>query len=361
MKIEQKNIRVLVVGCGNMGASHATAYQLLDGFEICGLVSTGASKNVLNDRLGGGYTLFDDFSTALRQTEPDAVCISTYPDTHEEFAIKAMEHGCHVFIEKPLANTLSGAKRVAEAAIKYNKKLLIGYILRYHPSWQRFIQLSHAMGKPLVMRMNLNQQSQGKKWEVHKNLMKSLSPIVDCGVHYIDVMCQMTRSKPIRVTAIGARLTDDIPEGNYNYGHLHIVFEDGSVGWYEAGWGPMISETAFFVKDVFGPKGSVSIVAKEATALGKSSSIEDHTKTEAIKVHYADLDGQQHFVKPDVWVDLTDEPDHQELCNKEQRYFLKAINENLDLSDATADAINSLMIAFASDESVRTGEVVMLT
>src|SRR5690606_30829297 len=118
MENQKKPLRVLVVGCGNMGASHATAYQLLDGFEICGLVSTGASKNVLNDRLGGGYTLFDDFSTALRQTEPDAVCISTYPDTHEEFAIKAMEHGCHVFIEKPLADTLSGAKRVAEAAIK---------------------------------------------------------------------------------------------------------------------------------------------------------------------------------------------------------------------------------------------------
>ena len=101
-------------------------------------------------------------------------------------------------------------------------------------------------------------------WTVHRNLMKSLSPIVDCGVHYIDVMCQMTRSKPMQVSAIGARLTEEIPEGNYNYGQLQIRFEDGSVGWYEAGWGPMISETAFFVKDVIGPKGSVSIVAKDA-------------------------------------------------------------------------------------------------
>lgn len=360
MNLAQKVIRVLVVGCGNMGASHAIAYQNLDGFEICGLVSTGTSKIILNERLGGGLPLFDDFEKALSQTSPDAVCISTYPDTHESFAIKAMEYGCHVFVEKPLADSVAGAKRVAEAAIKFNKKLLIGYILRYHPSWQRFIKLSHEMGKPLVMRMNLNQQSQGKKWGIHKNLMKSLSPIVDCGVHYIDVMCQMTRSKPTQVTAIGARLTDDIPTGNYNYGHLQIRFEDGSVGWYEAGWGPMISETAFFVKDVFGPKGSVSILARDAGAAGKSSSIEDHTKTEAIKVHYADLDDQQHFLKTDLWIDLKDEPDHQELCNREQRFFLKAIHDNLDLNVSTADAINSLMIAFASDESVRTGEVVKL-
>lgn len=47
------NIRVLVVGCGNMGASHAVAYQLLDGFEIVGIVSRGDSKKRLNEKLGG--------------------------------------------------------------------------------------------------------------------------------------------------------------------------------------------------------------------------------------------------------------------------------------------------------------------
>ena len=71
-------------------------------------------------------------------------------------------------------------------------------------------------------------------------------------------MCQITRAKPTQVHAVGARLTDDMPAGMYNYGHLQVSFDDGSVGWYEAGWGPMMSETAFFVKDVIGPKGSVS-------------------------------------------------------------------------------------------------------
>lgn len=356
----EKTIRVLVVGCGNMGKSHAAAYHELEGFEICGLVSRGDSNKLLNEKLGGTYALFNDYEEALESTNPDAVCISTYPDTHESFAIRAMEKGCHVFIEKPLADSMEAAYRVADAAKKYNRKLLVGYILRYHPSWKRFIELSQEMGKPLVMRMNLNQQSQGAKWAVHRNLMESLSPIVDCGVHYIDVMCQMTRSKPVQVTAIGARLTEDIPEGNYNYGHLQIRFEDGSVGWYEAGWGPMISETAFFVKDVIGPKGAVSIVAKEAAAAGNSDEIDAHTKTESIKVHYADLNAKGEFSRPDEWVDLRDEPDHQELCSREQRHFLRAIREDLDLSGPTEDALNSLSVAFASDESVRTGAVVRI-
>jgi predicted dehydrogenase len=353
-------IRVLVVGCGNMGASHAQAYQLIDGFEICGIVSTGKSKEVLNEKLGGSYTLFSDYATALTETKPDAVCISTYPDTHEEFAIMAFENNCHVFIEKPLADTVAGSERVAAAAQKSGKKLVVGYILRHHPSWEKFVELSHELGKPLVMRMNLNQQSHGIMWDVHRNLMKSLSPIVDCGVHYIDVMCQMTRSKPLQVSAIGARLTNDIAESNYNYGQLQIRFEDGSVGWYEAGWGPMMSETAFFIKDVIGPKGCVSIVAKEAGGTGKSDNVDAHTKTESLRFHHADIDANNQFIKQDTWFNLSDEPNHQELCNREQRYFLKAITENIDLNDHVQDAVNSLKIAFACDESVRTGQVVFL-
>ncbi|OYD44021.1 oxidoreductase [Sphingobacterium cellulitidis] len=355
-----EKIKILVVGCGNMGASHAKAYHDMEAFEIVGLVSRGDSKLKLNEKLGADYPLYEDYEQALEQSKPDAVCISTYPDTHEDYAIKAFQANAHVFIEKPLADTVIGAQKVVDAANAAGKKLVVGYILRHHPSWIKFIEIGKTMGYPLVMRMNLNQQSQGYMWDVHRNLMKSLSPIVDCGVHYIDVMCQMTNANPVSVSAIGARLTDDIPQDNYNYGQLQIRFDDGSVGWYEAGWGPMISDTAFFIKDVIGPKGCVSIVAKEAGKAGNSDSVESHTKTESLKVHYADINAKNEFVKTDEWIDLTDEPDHQELCNREQSFFLKAIQEDLNLDKSMQDAINSLQIAIACDESVKTGGIVKL-
>lgn len=353
-------IRILVVGCGNMGVSHALAYHALEEFEICGLVSKGNSKELLNEKLGGGYPLYSDYHEALKDSRPDAVCISTYPDTHEEYALAALEAGCHVFLEKPIADSVEGAERVAEAARRLNRKLVVGYILRVHPSWIKFIEVAQTLGKPLVMRMNLNQQSRGYMWDVHRNLMKSLSPIVDCGVHYIDVMCQMTRSRPVWVSAIGARLTDDIPESNYNYGQLQIRFEDGSVGWYEAGWGPMMSETAYFVKDVIGPKGCVSIAGKNAAAEGNSDNVDAHSKAESLKVHNAAINAQNEFTEEDRWIDLSDEPDHNELCKREQEYFLKAITEDLDLNDHLDDAVYSLKVAFACDESVKSGEVVRL-
>jgi predicted dehydrogenase len=354
-------IRVLVAGCGNMGASHARAYHRMPEFEIAGLVSRGpASRERLSAELGG-LPGFSDYYAALAATKPDAVSINTYPETHGPYARAALDAGCHVFCEKPLAETVGEAQSIVDAARARDRKLVIGYILRVHPAWVRFIEIARTLGKPLVMRMNLNQQSRGTAWQSHRNLMESMSPIVDCGVHYVDVMCQMTGARPVRVSAIGARLTDDIKAGMYNYGQLQVTFDDGSVGWYEAGWGPMMSEVAFFVKDVIGPRGCVSIVKdpNEATAAA-SDDIDSHTKTNSIRLHHAELTAAGEFARPDEYINTEDEPDHQGLCDREQAFFLRAIRDNVDLSAHMQDAVNSLRIVLAADESVRTGQVVTL-
>lgn len=355
------NKKVLVVGAGNMGASHARAYHKLDGFEIAGIVTRSAgSREKLAGSLGGGIDCFGDYQQALEAVQPDCVSINTYPETHAEFAIAAMEAGAHVFLEKPLAPTVAEAQRVVDTASRLNKKLCIGYILRHHPSWIKFIEIARTLGNPLVMRMNLNQQSHGAMWDTHRALMNSMSPIVDCGVHYVDVMCQMARSKPIRVSAIGARLSEELVSGMYNYGQLQVTFENGSVGWYEAGWGPMMSEVAFFVKDVVGPKGCVSIVADKAGGESESSNVDSHTKTESLRVHHATLDADNEFTQADETINLEDEPDHDALCEREQAYFLKAIEEDIDLTEHMADAVSSLRIVLAAEQSFKEGRTIDL-
>ncbi|MEM8886347.1 MAG: Gfo/Idh/MocA family oxidoreductase [Bacteroidota bacterium] len=351
-------VRILVVGCGNMGASHARAYHKMPEFEIVGLVSRGESKERLSEELGG-YPTFSSYDEALATTKPDAVSINTYPDTHAAYVKKALDADCHIFVEKPLANTVEECEEIKRMVLKAGKKMVIGYILRVHPAWEKFIEIAQDLGKPLVMRMNLNQQSHGSTWETHKSLMQTMSPIVDCGVHYVDVMCLMTKSKPVMVNGIGARLSDELVPGMYNYGHLQVKFEDGSVGWYEAGWGPMMSETAFFVKDVVGPKGSVSIMDKGIGDEG-SDDVDSHSKTNALLVHHAATDENGNFSKKDEVVSTKDEPDHQGLCDLEQAYFLKAIREDIDLIQHLDDAINSLRIVLAADESFKTGKTVYL-
>ena len=355
-------IRVLVVGCGHMGTSHARAYHgLAADFEIVGLVARGdASRRKLNAEFGGRYPEFADFADALARTKPAAVCISTYSETHAAYAIAALESGAHVFLEKPVADNLVDCERVLATAARLRRKLVVGYILHVHPAWQRFVELARTLGRPLVMRMNLNQQSAGANWETHKNLLRSTSPVVDCGVHYVDVMCRMTGSRPVSVSGIGARLSDEIAPGQINYGQLQVTFADGSIGWYEAGWGPMMSETAFFVKDVIGPKGSVSIVARNASGAGRSANIDAHTQTEALRLHHAARGPDGTFARPDEILDVNDEPDHDELCRREQEVFLRAIREDTDLTAHWQAATDSLRIVLAADQSFREGRTIKL-
>ena len=360
----ERQLNVLVVGLGQMGGSHARGYREIAGWNIAGIVARDQRRHDSIRAQFPGTAVYSIFEQALAELKPDAVSINTYPDSHAEYALRAIAAGAHVFVEKPLADTVEAAKEVVAAAQKANRKLVVGYILNHHPSWIKFVELVEGLGRPLVMRMNLLQQSSGGAWEVHKKMLNAgLQPIVDCGIHYVDVMCQMVGRRPTKVNAMSVRLSDEVETDNY--GQLQLEFEDGSIGWYEAGYGPSLSETAFFVKDVFGPKGSVSIVNKEMTSNAQtgataSADINSHTQANFLRIHHAELDGQGAFAREDHWVRVEDEPSHEDLCQREQEFFLKAILDDLDLSEHMRNAITSLEIVLAADQSAKTGVPVLL-
>ncbi|MGH7120029.1 MAG: Gfo/Idh/MocA family protein [Acetobacteraceae bacterium] len=363
-----KGLRVLVVGLGHMGLTHARAYQKLDGYELAGLCARSVMERRDLPSEWSDLPRFADYGEALATLKPDVVSINTWPDTHADFALRAFAAGAHVFVEKPLAETVADAEHVTEAAGRARRKLVIGYGARHHPAWMRLVEIARGLGKPLVMRMNLNQQSIGPAWTWHRNLLSALSPIVDCGVHYVDMMCLMTGARPVRVHAIGARLSEEISKGMYNYGQLQVVFADGSVGWYEAGWGPMMSETAFFVKDVIGPRGAVSILASEQGRCNPagarstiSSDIATHINARVLRLHHAALTADDSMALADEDITIADSPDHDEISVREQQWLRQTIRDDLDLSSHWADAVNSLRIVLAADSSIRTGKVVDLS
>ena len=121
--VTQNPIRVLSAGLGNMGRSHALAYNRNPGFEIVGLVNR--TKVDVPGELKG-YTIHPSFHEALKELKPDLACIATYSESHAEYAIAAMEQGAHVFVEKPLATTVEDAKRVIDCARANGRKLVVG-------------------------------------------------------------------------------------------------------------------------------------------------------------------------------------------------------------------------------------------
>ena len=358
--MSQHILTVVVVGLGHMGASHALAYTNIPGYKVVGFVvasNVSRAEKIAAD-LGISVPVYTDFHQAIHELKPDVVSINTHPDTHACYAIYAMEHGCHVFVEKPIALTALEAESVADVAKKTGRVLLVGYILRVHPAWQKFIQLARGLGKPSVMRLNLNQQSSGRDWQKQKSSISVMPPIVSCGVHYVDVMCQITDAKPIMVQSIAARLSGEIGEDTCNYWAMHIAFDDGSVGWFEVGWGPMISNVASSVKDVSGPKGSVSFV--RTNSIANPSDITLHASVGAIALHSSSLDQNNAFAVDDKIFTIEDEPDHDALCKLEQECLYAAIHENVDLGSQLDSAVSSLKICLAAVESYQTGKAVKI-
>ena len=113
------------------------------------------------------------------------------------------------------------------------------------------------------------------------------------------------------------------------------------------------------MKDVIGPAGCVSIAGvQEGEA--DSDEIEAHTKAAVLKVHHAALKPDGSFARADEYLDCSNEPDHDGLCQLEQEFFYDAIEHDRDLSDHMEDAVNSLRIVLAADEAFKSGTTVEL-
>lgn len=338
-------LTVVVIGVGQMGRLHLQAYHENPGYKVIGILDQ--QPPVLPTELAQYQDcILPDLDTALR-LKPDVVSINTHVDSHAEYSIAALESGSHVFVEKPLAASVTDAERIVATAERVGRKLLVGYILRHHPTWTEFISQARNLGPPFVLRMNLNQRSSGDGWAIHQRILQSASPVVDCGVHYIDVMLQITGSRVTQVRGMGASLlanNTDQPASttNPNYSHLQILFDDGSVGWFEAGWGPMMSRTAYFIQDAVSPNGAVSIVLD----VEKPEAYLD-TFMQPSKVEVYPLQGPTRRLDPNHHLDLGI------LCAREQDYLLDSIQNDRNLSEHMSAAVESLKIVLAADQSMR--------
>lgn len=247
-----------LIGCGSMGAAHLDDICEMKNVNIecvCDLKKERAMDFAEKYHANKVET---DWKKAISLDTVDIVIICTYPSTHLEILRECIKCGKHVLCEKPIAQNMEEGEEIVRL-IKENPltKVLIGYILRHNKTYMRVAQMiqSGAIGKPIVMRMAQNHHTMD--WEKYLRLICETSPILDCGVHYIDVMRWFTGAELTEVSGIGLRTEADVPEDRYNYGLMTAKLSDGSVAYYEAGWGNTMA--ADNLKEFVGPKGRIRI------------------------------------------------------------------------------------------------------
>ncbi|MGS2724117.1 Gfo/Idh/MocA family protein [Porticoccus sp. GXU_MW_L64] len=319
-------INALIVGMGRMGQLHAQAFASLDNCQVVGLCSPRIEQKNTHTHFPG-IPRFTDFTQALAISKPDLVCIATPTRFHAQYALQSLEAGAHVFVEKPVADNLQDAQQVFDRADRLQRKVLVGHILRFHPLWQQFVNKAKKLGSPVVMRFSLNQQSDGELWSIQQKLLQDTTALVDGGVHYVDVMQQIVLSDVVETRSCHVPLAATILP---NYSHIQICFADGSLGLFEAGWGPMIGGQDANAAEVTGPLGSVSLRSNESG--------------EYLLCHSAALDNAGNFSQPDPVEVRAQCPDIHELCRRQLQYLVDCIQRDSDMQVHYQDVLSGLRI-----------------
>ncbi len=142
-------MKTLIAGLGSVGRRHLRNLIALGENDIILLRSHRAT--LPEDELAG-YPVETDLQEALNKHNPNAVIIANPTALHMDVAIPAAQRGCHILLEKPVANTLDRVNELQEAAQKGGSRILVGFQFRYHPTLRKsreFIQQG-ALGNVLT-------------------------------------------------------------------------------------------------------------------------------------------------------------------------------------------------------------------
>jgi predicted dehydrogenase len=123
-------VRILVIGCGSIGERHI---RNLKAISVGDIIACDTDRKRLS-AIGKKHKIqmCTDLGRALSKNV-DAALVCTPPSTHIPIARKVVKHGAHVFIEKPLSNSLKGTRELIELAKKKKSVVFVGYNLRFHP------------------------------------------------------------------------------------------------------------------------------------------------------------------------------------------------------------------------------------
>ena len=192
MNMEQKKIRFAVVGCGHIGKRHAEMITRDAGAELVALCDVRP-----REELGIGIyevPFFSNLEELLRSDIPiDVVNICVPNGLHAPLAIQAIETGCNVVIEKPMALTLADAERVVYKSLKYRKQVFCVMQNRYSPPsvWIKQMVDSGKLGKIYMVQLNCYWNRDERYYKTsswHGNKQLDGGTLFTQFSHFIDIM-----------------------------------------------------------------------------------------------------------------------------------------------------------------------------
>src|SRR3954452_9107253 len=284
-------LRVGMIGIGFMGAAHSQGWRVAPRFfdlssdvEMAVLVGRDAARTQAAADKWGWSETSTDWRSLLERDDIDIIDIVTPGDTHAEIAIAALEAGKHVLCEKPLANTVEEAERMAEAAEKAAARgvySMVGFTYRRVPAatFARDLVASGAIGEVRQVRANylqdwLSDENAPLTWRMKKELAGS-GALGDIGAHAIDLAQFITgqrltavsgmletfvKERPLLLESTGLTGTASAEKGEVTVDDLALFsgrFDRGAVGSFDATRFSTGRKNAFRI-EIAGSRGALS-------------------------------------------------------------------------------------------------------
>ncbi len=318
-----------VLGAGHLGKIHLKLLQQSEKYELVGFYdpSTENAKKVVEEY---GYKSFNSVQDLIDAV--DVVDIVTPTLSHFDSAKISIENGKHVFIEKPISNTVLEAEAIKTLASQYHVKGQVGHVERFNPA---FLAVKDKINNPMFIETHRLAEFNPRGTDV---------PVVlDLMIHDIDIILSCVNSKVRAVHASGISVISETPD----IANARIEFENGCVANLTASRISMknMRKTRFFQKDAY---ISVNFLSKTSEIVRIQDAPQNPDEFAMILKNDQGVEKQIYFENPEV--------ENNNAILDELETFADAINNNTEPIVSLANGTEALRIAQWVIDSFKTEE-----
>jgi len=218
-------IRVAVIGCGSWGRNHIRVYNELGNASLTAISDINAATA---KEFGERYSVdwYTEPEKIFERPDVEAVSICTPTVTHADLAMRAIEAGKHVLVEKPMTNTSDEAKDLIKAAEGYGVHLAVGFVERFNPA------VSEALN--IISKGEIGEVILAHTRRVSRRPLRigDVGVIKDLAIHDIDIVNQLFKTDARNVFASAGSIAHDFED----YANIIVCFDNNRSAFIETNW-----------------------------------------------------------------------------------------------------------------------------
>jgi predicted dehydrogenase len=204
--------RIAVLGCGYWGSNHIRTLKALGALHAVSDVNPARAEGFASEQ----DCLAIEPEALFVHSDIDAIVMALPPQFHADMAVRAVQGGKDVLVEKPIALTVADAERSVKAAVDNGRVFMVGHVLRFHPAFETLKALIDNGELGEVRYIHSHRLGLGK-FHTENDALWDLAP------HDLSMILAITGTEPIEVRGEGAALLDNLSD----FAHLHMRFPNG--------------------------------------------------------------------------------------------------------------------------------------